>query len=238
MLKIDNLRGEDVEYIEDLVISSARYLKGEIPDRKIIDVGNYICDISWTYWKYEDQKLSAFKGTWSEVTDIEEEIRTGKANFCTSYEARTQEYLDQIIDEDRPKMKKWCQEIIEEYSPILKALKKKYPKDYKESDMFYIEELINVTKGFLNVKIDSYTIISEIDWLYSELKEYSDQKLLIFAGMWSEIVDIKSNIEKGNKSKEDLQQYLDSKSNIISEMCKIIIEEYTPILEELRKKFM
>ena len=229
MLEINNLGEKDVEYLENLIISSARYLEGEISDLEIIDIIDEICNISWTYWEYDDQKLSGFKGIGSQIRDVKDEIEEG---------IKTQEDLKEYIAFFVPGMKKDCKKIIEEYSPILEALKKKYPKDYKESDMFFIEELINVTTGFLNIKIDNYTIISEIDWLYSELKEYGDQKLLIFADMWSEIVDIKSNIEKGNKSKEDLQQYLDSKSNIISEMCKILIEEYTPILEELRKKFM
>ena len=228
-LKIDNLRRKDIEYMEDLVVSSQKYLNGEMSDIEIINVIDDICDISWTYWEYDDQKLSGFKGIGSQIRDVKDEIEEG---------TKTQEDLEEYIAFFMPSMKKSCKEIIEEYEPILKALKKKYPKDYKQSNIFYIEELIDVTNRYLNVKVDKYTIISEIDWLYSELKEYSDQKLLIFADMWSEIVDIKSKIEKGNKSKEDLQQYLDSKSNIISEMCKIIIEEYTPILEELRKKFI
>ncbi len=216
-------------HLEDKLALIEKYLKDEIPYSKMIDVANYICDISWEYWKYEDQKLSAFKGIWSQIGDIKDAIKEGQ---------ETQEDLEEYIESCVPWMKERCQKIVEEYSPILEELKKKYPKDYKQSDIFYIEELIDVTNRYLNVKVDNYTIISEIDWLYSELKEYSDQKLLVFSDMWSEIVEIKSRIEKDNKSKEDLQQYLDSKSDIINKMCKIIIEEYTQILEELRKKFI
>jgi len=112
-LKIDNLRKKDIEYIEDLVVSSQKYLNGEMSDIEIINILNNICDICWNDWEHDDPNIVAFKGRWSEVTDIEEEIRTGKANFGPPYEPRTQEYLDQIMDEDRPKMKEWCQEIIE-----------------------------------------------------------------------------------------------------------------------------
>ena len=229
MLRLDNLRRKDTEYIEELVASSKRYLNGEMSDIEIINVIDDICDISWTYWKCDDQNLSRFKGIWSQIRDIKDAIKEGQ---------ETQEDLEEYIKSCVSRMKESCREIIEEYSPILEELKKKYPKDYKQSDIFYIEELIDVTNRYLNVKVDNYTIISEIDWLYSELKEYGDQKLLVFSDMWSEIVEIKSRIEKDNKSKEDLQQYLDSKSDIINKMCKIIIEEYTQILEELRKKFI
>ena len=223
---INNLKGEDLVSIEELVVSSKKYLNDEISNLEIINIINSICTI---YLKYDAPKLIEFKGIWSQIGDIKDAIKDGQ---------ETQKDLEEYIESCVPWMKERCQKIVEEYSPTLEELKKKYPKDYKQSDIFYIEELIDVTNRYLNVKVDNYTIISEIDWLYSELKEYSDQKLLVFSDMWSEILEIKSRIEKDNKSKEDLQQYLDSKSDIINKMCKIIIEEYTQILEELRKKFI
>jgi hypothetical protein len=115
MIKFEDLQRDDIEYIEDLINSSELYLQDKLSDEEIITRLN---GISTIYLKYEDQYLLMFKGIWSDVYDIKEEIRKGKMETIE---------LDSYIKDDREIMRKACNNLVERYTPLLKQLRKKFP---------------------------------------------------------------------------------------------------------------
>lgn len=121
--KIQYLEEKDIEIIEELITYSKKYLKGEISDREVINVINGICT---DYMMLSDENLLSFKGIWSEIDDIEYEIRTGKPSSDVKDTVDTEEDLKEYIESCLPRMQEACEEIIEEYQQILEELKVKY----------------------------------------------------------------------------------------------------------------
>jgi hypothetical protein len=123
MLNIKNLKIADIKYLEDLISSSKKYIIGKAPVVEVVNVGNYICDISIRYWKYEDPKLLELKGIWSEIDDIKYEIKTGKPSIDIKDELDTEKDLEEYIESCKPAIQNLCKKLIKEYQPILKALR-------------------------------------------------------------------------------------------------------------------
>ena len=114
MIKFEELQSDDVEYIEDLIESSNLYLQGKLSNEEIATKLNSICTI---YFKYEDYDLLMFKGVWSEIDDIEQEIREGKTAAM-----KLGEYLKNVDG----LIKMSCRKLIDRYTPLLNQLKKKF----------------------------------------------------------------------------------------------------------------
>jgi hypothetical protein len=116
--------------------------------------------------------------------------------------------------------------------------------EFKEKDIRYIEKVVAIARLFLEDKIDNMTVISELDLLSSDLFEYRDPNLLMFKGIWSTIDDIELEIREGKSpikdvpdTEEDLKEYIESCEEVMKETCQKLIDEYTPILAELERRY-
>ncbi len=123
---MNNFTIKDLNELKRMLKYATRYLNDLYSDMDVITKMNGVCTNFWERG-YKDLRLHSFKGIWSEVTDMQDEIE-GKYVICIrpliSDEVATQEELDNYIALHRPKMKEWCKEIIEEYGPIVGELKR------------------------------------------------------------------------------------------------------------------
>lgn len=104
--------------------------------------------------------------------------------------------------------------------------------------------LLNTIKDYLQNKIDKNYLIEVLNDVCTIYMDLDDRDLLNFKGLWSEIDDIKKEIETGlspfgkvSTNQEDLDRYIDSNMSLIKESCRNLLIRYTPVVEELKKKF-
>jgi argininosuccinate lyase len=124
---LQKLVEDDIDFISNIVNSAELYLAGNISNEEVIDIMNGLCTIYYDYVDEEqddDKDLLMFKGIWSQIGDIKDEIRTGESYFGKV--DTSQKDLDEYIESRAAKIKKSCKILIERYTPILTALKKKY----------------------------------------------------------------------------------------------------------------
>ncbi len=97
----------DVPTIKELLQYAESFLDNKISKRQLIDNMEDVCSV---FLDHEDRELLSFKGLWSEVTDIEDEINEGKS---------TQKDIDDYVGIHINIMKESCKTLIERYTPIL-----------------------------------------------------------------------------------------------------------------------
>jgi hypothetical protein len=100
----------EYDYIKDIITTASRYLNNQLSDLDLILTMNNLCSIAITDKGNSDRDLLAFKAIWSEMTDIEDEIKEGKA---------TQEDVKDYIVSERELMKEACLELIKRYDDSL-----------------------------------------------------------------------------------------------------------------------
>lgn len=91
----------NISRISKIVKTALMYLNNDLTDIELIIIMNSLCSM-----KNKDQDLLMFKGIWSDLTDIEEEIMK-----C----ATSQEELSEFLDKERSLMRIACNNLIQRY---------------------------------------------------------------------------------------------------------------------------
>lgn len=119
MINIPELKKADIQHIEEMIYLCEEYLNKKIGHEEIIISLNRIATL------YDgDEYLNMFKGMWSEIDDIREEIKTGKNYFGDI--KTTEKDLEDYINSSIPDIKEGCKVLVMRYEPVLKDLRNRF----------------------------------------------------------------------------------------------------------------